>query len=120
MLGLRSCIFQSDDIEPLAQWYEKVLDKKPYFTAEAYIGFDVWWYELGIFKRDKEYLKPGNMVEIYWWVDDIEIELARLIDLWAIQYEAPVDVGWGIVMAAVKDPFWNIFGIISNPQFQGK
>jgi len=102
----------------VAAWYEKVLNKKPYFENENYMGFDVAWYELGIFKREGSSIKKWNNVEIYWWVDDIEWELKRLIDLWAT-LESPVVEVWGdITMASVIDPFWNIFGLIYNPHFK--
>lgn len=118
MLGLRSCIFQAENVREVADWYEKVLDKKPYFEADAYIGFDVWGYELGIFYRDAEYIQKGNNVEIYWGVDDIEAEFQRLQTLWASIHESPTEVGGGIIMASVLDPFGNVFGIIYNPLFQ--
>lgn len=118
MLGLRSCIFQHHDIVSVADWYEKVLQKKPYFTAERYIGFDVGGYELGIFQREEALITPGTNIEIYWGVESVESELQRLIELWATQRDAPTEVGGGIVMASVIDPFWNIFGMIYNPIFK--
>lgn len=117
MLGLRSHIIQAEDIREVASWYEKVLQKKPYFEADMYIGFDAWWCELGIFKREPWYIKTWNNIEIYWWVEDVNSELKRLIELWWTQKDAPVEVWWGIVMWSVIDPFWNFFGIIYNPHF---
>jgi len=119
MLWLRSHIIQATDIQEVAGWYEKVLEKKPYFTADQYIGFDAGGFELGIFKRDTGYLKIGNNVEVYWWVEDIDAEFQRLQTLWAKPLEKPIEVGGGIIMATVEDPFNNIFGIIYNPTFKG-
>lgn len=117
MLGLRSCIFQSDDITAVSTWYKKVLETDPYFENENYIGFDIGWYELGIFKRESSYISSGNNVEIYWGVEDISSQLKKLLSLWA-KLESPLtDVGWDIIMASVRDPFGNIFGLIYNPNF---
>ncbi len=118
MLGLRSCIFQSDNIVQVADWYKIALDKEPYFQNDNYIWFDIWGYELGIFRRESSYLKLGNTVEVYWWVDDVKSELDRLIWFWATVKDLPTDVGSGIIMASIIDPFGNFFGIIHNPNFK--
>jgi len=43
--------------------------------------------------------------------------LARLSDLKGEVYEPVKDVGGGIKVASVTDPFGNVFGIIENPGF---
>jgi predicted enzyme related to lactoylglutathione lyase len=40
-----------------------------------------------------------------------------LLQAGAEALDAPRDVGAGIVVAAVKDPFGNRLGVISNPHF---
>jgi predicted enzyme related to lactoylglutathione lyase len=52
-----------------------------------------------------------------WGVTNIEIEFKRLVALGATQLEAVTDVGGGIKVAAVQDPFGNRLGIIENPHF---
>ena len=41
-----------------------------------------------------------------------------MIELGATPHEALQDVGEGIKVATVKDPFGNVFGIIENPHFK--
>jgi len=118
MLWLRSCIFQSDDIKKVSDWYEIALNSKPYFENENYIGFDIGGYELGIFRRESDYLQKWNTVEIYWGVEDAQWELDRLVWLGASPKDLPTDVGAGIIMASVIDPFGNFFGLIYNPNFK--
>jgi predicted enzyme related to lactoylglutathione lyase len=43
--------------------------------------------------------------------------LERLQGLGAVVHEAVRDVGEGIRVAAVRDPFGNVFGLIENPHF---
>lgn len=50
-------------------------------------------------------------------VTDAAISLARLVKLGAKQLEPVTEVGEGIKVAAVIDPFGNRFGIIENPHF---
>jgi predicted enzyme related to lactoylglutathione lyase len=52
-----------------------------------------------------------------WGVADIAAAHARLIQLGASPLDPITDVGGGIKVAAVMDPFGNRFGVIENPHF---
>ncbi|MGV8990063.1 MAG: VOC family protein [Thiobacillus sp.] len=45
------------------------------------------------------------------------MEFARLIELGASELEPVAEVGEGIKVAAVQDPFGNRLGLIENPLF---
>ena len=61
---------------------------------------------------------PGaNGAQAMWGVANADTELARLLELGANLLEPVTDVGGGIRVAAVTDPFGNRFGIIENPGF---
>jgi lactoylglutathione lyase len=51
----------------------------------------------------------------YWGVPDAHQSFKQLLEEGASSFEEPTDVGGGIVMAAVKDPWGNVLGIICNP-----
>ncbi len=51
-------------------------------------------------------------------MENAEAEFARLIALGATAHQAVQDVGEGIKVATVKDPFGNVLGIIENPNFK--
>jgi hypothetical protein len=53
----------------------------------------------------------------YWGVPDIAAAHERLLHHGAAPREAITDVGGGIKVAAVADPFGNLIGIIENPHF---
>jgi predicted enzyme related to lactoylglutathione lyase len=57
-------------------------------------------------------------VVAYWGVNDAASALSHLLERGAILNEAVQDVGEGIKVATVKDPFGNVFGIIENPNFK--
>ena len=115
--GLRTVIYQVRDVEQAKAWYSAVLGKEPYFDEPFYVGFNVGGFELGL-DPDMDGVTPGiGGVEAYWGVEDADAELARLVALGA-NVRAPVhDVGDGIRLATVDDPFGNAFGIIENPHF---
>ena len=46
-LGLRTAVYDAQDIAKAKVWYSKVLGEQPYFDQPFYVGFNVGGYELG-------------------------------------------------------------------------
>ena len=118
-LGLRTCIYHVPDLQKAKEWYSAVLISQPYFDEPFYVGFDVGGFELGL-DPNMNGVTIGTNIGTYWGIDDCKGEYARLLDLGATEHHAPQDVGGGIIVATVFDPFGNIFGIIENPHFGKK
>lgn len=117
ILGLRTVIYPAPDLAAAKQWYSAVLDQAPYFDEPFYVGFAVGGFELGLLPT----AQPGTMgPQALWGVAQIESAFARLIELGATKLEPVTEVGEGIKVAAVQDPFGNRFGIIENPLFDPK
>lgn len=114
--GLRTAIYHVDDIDRAKQWYSDLLGIKPYFDQPFYVGFNVGGYELGLHPDDSS-AGEGNSVVVYWGVDDAHAAFKWALERGAEEVEDPRDVGEGILVASVRDPFGNIFGIIQNPHF---
>lgn len=114
--GLRTSIYRVTDIKKATAWYSKVLGIEPYFNEPFYVGFNVAGYELGLQPDDSKELKAASVLT-YWGVDDVAITFQNLLTLGATPFEEPTEVGEGIVVGAVKDPWGNVFGIIYNPFF---
>ena len=114
LLGLRTAIYPVGDIARARDWYSKVVGHPPYFDQPFYVGFAVGGFELGLLPD----ATPGeDGARPLWGVTDAAAELARLLALGATLVEPVTDVGDGIKVAAVRDPFGNRFGIIENPHF---
>jgi predicted enzyme related to lactoylglutathione lyase len=118
ILGLRTVIYKVPDLENAKAWYTKFLGFEPYFAEPYYVGFQVGGFELGL-DPDMAGVSPGSGggVVAYWGVADAEVEHRRLLELGASPLDPVRDVGEGIRVAAVRDPFGNVIGIIENPQF---
>jgi catechol 2,3-dioxygenase-like lactoylglutathione lyase family enzyme len=115
LLGLRTAIYPAPDVGAAKDWYSKVLGAQPYFDQPFYVGFSVGGFELGLLPS----AQPGTLgPQPLWGVAAIEPAYARLLELGATALEAPTDVGEGIKVAAVCDPFGNRLGIIENPHFK--
>lgn len=116
-LGLRTFGFKVNDIEAAKHWYTKVLDVEPYFDMPFYVGYNVAGYEFGLQQTD-DTLTYGNNTATYMGVEDVNTTYEMLLAAGATEYEKPQDVGEGIIIAAVRDPWGNVFGIIYNPHFK--
>lgn len=119
MLGLRTAVYHVTDLAVAKPWYQQILGVEPYFDEPFYVGFNVGGFELGL-DPDPEAGRPGfGGVGVYWGVSDLDAELARLVALGVRVHQAATEVGGGIKVATVLDPFGNPFGLIENPHFTG-
>ncbi|HEY4366307.1 MAG TPA: VOC family protein [Steroidobacteraceae bacterium] len=114
ILGLRTAIYPVSDLSHAKAWYEKVVGHKPYFDEPFYVGFAVGGFELGLIPDGT----PGIAgAQPLWGVSDVQAEMARLTGIGAVVLQPVTDVGGGIRVAAVQDPFGNRLGLIENPSF---
>jgi predicted enzyme related to lactoylglutathione lyase len=112
--GLRTVIYHVSDLAKAKKWYSEVLGQQPYFDQPFYVGYSVGGFELGLLPDGKSGV--GGSVA-YWGVDNAGAVMARLEAMDAPVIEKLQDVGEGIKVATVADPFGNPFGIIENPHF---
>jgi len=112
--GLRTVVYHVTDLGAAKAWYSRVLEREPYFDQPFYVGYEVGGFELGLVPEGRP--GPGGTVA-YWGVPDAAAAMERFEALGIAVREPLQDVGEGIKVAAVGDPFGNLFGIIENPQF---
>lgn len=119
-LGLRTAAYSARHLAAAKAWYTEVLGMAPYFDQPFYVGFKVGGYEFGIMREDDatpdRAAIPAGIA--YWGVTDAAAAYERLIGLGARPHEPVQDVGEGIKVATVRDPFGNILGVIENPTFR--
>jgi predicted enzyme related to lactoylglutathione lyase len=117
-LGLATVIYHVPDLARAKAWYAEAFGKAPYFDQPFYVGFEIGGYELGL-HPDLSDAQPGPGGSVaYWRVPLIEPAVARFTGMGATLVSAPVDVGEGIKVATVADPFGNLIGLIENPHFR--
>lgn len=114
-LGLRTVIYSAPDLARAKEWYSKMLGIEPYFDQPFYVGFNVGGYELGLDPNGK-HVGPGGSVA-WWGVGSIDEAMSHMKSSGGEIVEAAHDVGEGIKVGTVADPFGNIVGIIENPHF---
>lgn len=118
LLGLRTAIYHVTNLLEATEWYVELLGVKPYFEEPYYVGFNVGGYEFGLVPEENPGEKRVRSVDTYWGVIDIQAMYDRLLEHGAKMCEPPTNVGGGIFVASVFDPWGNVLGIIFNPHFQ--
>lgn len=116
LLGLRTATYHTPDLSEGKRWYSKVLGVAPYFDQPFYVGFNVGGFELGLTPDGGP--DARTVVGAFWGVKDINAVYARLLELGAVPRTEVQDVGEGIRVADVLDPFGNVLGIIENPHYK--
>jgi predicted enzyme related to lactoylglutathione lyase len=115
--GLRTVIYHVPDLALAKVWYTKAFATDPYFDEPFYVGFNIGGYELGLHPAADD-VRVGTNVVAYWGVPNIEIGVAHMTAIGAEPREPITDVGEGIKVASVADPFGNVIGLIENPNFR--
>ena len=118
-LGLRTVIYHVSDLAKAKAWYAAAFGVAPYFDEPFYVGFEIGGFELGL-HPDLSGVIFGNNAVAYWGVPDIDKAHAHMLESGAARRDAIKDVGDGIKVAAVADPFGNVIGLIENPHFKIK
>jgi len=114
ILGLRTAIYPITDLAAAKAWYAQALGVAPYFDEPFYVGFSVGGFELGLVPDGQPSVSGPQPL---WGVVDAASAFAHLIEIGATPLDAVTEVGGGIKVGAVVDPFGNRFGIIENPHF---
>lgn len=112
--GLRTVVYAVTDLGAAKAWYTDLLGAGPYFDKPFYVGFSVGGYELGLISIEDS---AGESSTTYWGVPDADAAYASLLARGASPQTPVADVGGGIRLGAVTDPFGNVLGVIYNPHF---
>lgn len=116
MLGLRTVIYYTPDLARATLWYSQAFEATPYFDTPYYVGFNIGGFELGLHPAGE--VQPGaNGGVAYWGVPAIDDAVRHFTALGAPVQSPVQDVGEGIKVATVVDPFGNLIGLIENPHF---
>ena len=113
-LRLRSAIYPVPDLTAARKWYAEWLGLEPYFDQPFYVGFDVEGFELGLHPDSPTHQPHRGGGVSYWKTPDLDTEWKTLLAQGATELSAPRDVGGGVRVAEVRDPFGNTIGLIEE------
>lgn len=110
--GIETVVYFVEDVKGACAWYRKALGMEPNYDTEYYAGFTVAGDELGLHPG-----KPAAGGQVaYWSVTDIAQAVAHFVAHGAEVAKPAEDVGGGIKIGSVRDPFGNELGLIQNPR----
>ncbi len=115
--GLRTAIYAVPELGAARAWYVGVLEREPYFDEDFYVGFNIGGFELGLVPEPDAPTERDAAGVAFWGVDDAAAAYQRLLTLGAADHEPVQDVGGGVKIGAVRDPFGNVLGVVENPHF---
>ena len=116
--GLGTVIYKVADLSRAKAWYASAFQQAPYFDQPFYVGFNIGGYELGL-DPNVTATRPGPGGSVaYWRVSAIDSAFKDFVNAGATVVTAVRDVGDGIKVATVADPFGNLIGLIENPHFK--
>ena len=118
--GLRTVIYRVPDLAAAKAWYAKAFGIAPYFDMPFYVGIEVGGYELGLHPYDEKPVTVGDNIVTYWGVPDIDAAYRHMLEQGAAARDSIQEVGEGIKVGSVADPFGNVIGLIENPHFKGR
>ncbi len=117
LLGLQIAMHRLEDMDQAKAWYREVLGHGSYFDEPFYGGFNGDASELGLHPASLQVSKGGSAFT-YWGVKDLRAAYERLQELGATRNTDVQEVGGGILVATVFDPWGNIVGLVENPHFK--
>lgn len=115
--GLRTTIYQVTDLAAARRWYSDLFQRTPYFDEPFYVGYNVGGFELGLHPAEADAPTGAGGTTAYWGVTDLAATLANLAARDIHPVNPMQDVGGGIKVATIQDPFGNFVGLIENPHF---
>ena len=115
--GLGTVIYHVTELSAAKDWYARAFQQAPYFDQPFYVGFNIAGYELGLDPNQSIGKAGAGGSVAYWRVADIHDAVRHFTRSGAILRASAQEVGDGIKVATVADPFGNLIGLIENPHF---
>jgi predicted enzyme related to lactoylglutathione lyase len=117
-IGLRTVIYHVPDLAAAKEWYSAATGIEPYFSEPYYVGFEIGGFELGLDPNPNSGISGTGGTTAYWAVADVAQALTNLVSAGGTLKSPAMDVGGGILVGSVLDPFGNELGVIENPHFK--
>jgi catechol 2,3-dioxygenase-like lactoylglutathione lyase family enzyme len=115
--ALRTVIYPVSDVAKAKEFYTALTGAEPYYDQPYYIGYNVGGFELGLDpNRVVSHAEGGQLG--YWYVENIEKAYEHALSIGAKKRGDIQEVGEGIKVVAVEDPFGNPIGLMEDPSFK--
>jgi predicted enzyme related to lactoylglutathione lyase len=113
MNTVRLILYPADDVPKTKAFFTTLLGTEPYVDSKPYVGFKVGDIEIGLVPKTARGGLSGAVA--YVDVSDIKAALETLLAAGAEKGQDITDVGYGLLVASVKDPNGTSVGLRQHP-----
>jgi len=106
-------VYPAADLTAAKRFFREVTGTDPYADSPYYVGYKSGDMEIGLDPKGDKH-GPGALA--YWTVSDIAASVKALVDAGGTVVQDVTDVGYGLLVASVKDPNGATIGLRQPPQ----
>lgn len=106
-------VYTVADMAKAKQFFGELIGGDPYADTPRYVGYKSGEMEIGLVPGGDK-TEPGGLA--YWTVSDIAASVKALEDAGGTVVQKIKDVGYGMLVANVKDPNGAIIGLRQPPK----
>lgn len=103
-------VYPAADMDKAKRFFRELTGTDPYAESPQYVGYKNGDMEIGLVPNSA----PGGLA--YWSVSDIAASVKALVDAGGTVVQEIMDVGYGLLVANVKDPNGSIVGLRQMPK----
>lgn len=104
-------LYPAADLDQTKRFFRELTGTDPYVEGAQYVGYKNGNVEIGLVPSKRD---PGGLA--YWQVDDIAASIKGLVDAGGTVVQEPTDVGYGMLVASVKDSNGSMIGLRQPPK----
>lgn len=106
-------VYPAADLNKAKRFFGELLEVEPYADAPYYVGYKAGDMEIGLDPHGGSY-GPGPIP--FWTVSDIAASVKRLVGAGGTIVQDVTDVGYGLLVARIKEPNGAIVGLRQGPK----
>ena len=105
-------VYSVADVDKAKPFFRELTGADPYAEHPGYVGYKNGEMEIGLVPKTGS----SETAIAYWTVEDIAASLKALVDAGGAVVQEPTDVGYGLLVASVKDPNGATVGLRQFPK----
>jgi len=106
-------VYTVADLEKAKRFFCELIGADPYVDGPGYVGYKSGDMEIGLVPNGGK-REPGALA--YWTESDIAASVKALVEAGGTVVQEITDVGYGMLVASVKDPNGTIVGLRQPPK----
>ncbi len=107
------------DVEAALSWYKLAFKEAIERVIDDFVILDVNGFVIELVNADEKVSAGKSGSVTYWSVDDLDVEIARFMELGSTVYRGPMEIADGMGMCQVTDPFGNLIGLRGPFSYHG-